>query len=83
MFLLSLPTIVSVAITIIVFASFSVSLYFVCYRYWSSGISDETKKTANTVATRIGVIHAVVIGMMFTGVRVEYSEMIVAIESEA
>jgi hypothetical protein len=34
------------------------------------------------VATRIGVIHGVVIGMMFTGVRQEYNEMIVAIESE-
>ena len=69
----------SVAITIIVFVSFSVGLYFVCHRYWSNGISDETKKTANTVATRIGVIHAVVIGMMFTSVRMEYNKMIVAI----
>ena len=83
MFLLSLPTIVSIAIAIIVFASFSVGLYFICHQYWSNGISDETKKTATAVATRIGVIHGVVIGMMFTGVRMEYSEMIVAVESEA
>ena len=82
MFLLFLPTIVSIAIAIIVFASFSVGLYFICHQYWSNGISDETKKTATAVATRIGLIHSVVIGMMFTSVRVEYSEMIVAIESE-
>jgi len=63
--------------------SFSISLYFIVHRFWSSDVSEETKKTADMVATRIGVIHAVVIGMMFTSVRVEYNQMIVAVESEA
>ena len=83
MLLLALPTIVSIAIAIILFVSFSVGLYFICHRYWPNGISDETKETANAVATRIGLIHSVVIGMIFTGVHMEYSEMIVAVESEA
>jgi hypothetical protein len=83
MFFLSLPIIVSTAITLIVSTSFSVSLYFIVHRFWSSDVSEETRKTADMVATRIGVIHAVVIGMMFTSVRVEYNQMIVAVESEA
>jgi hypothetical protein len=83
MFLLSLPTIVSILITSIMFSSFSVALYYVVHLCRPREIGPETKKTADVVATRIGVIHAVVIGMMFTSVRVEYSSMIVAIESEA
>jgi hypothetical protein len=83
MFILSLPIGISIAIAIIVFASFSVGLYFVVHRFWSIELTDDTKKTADMVATRIGVIHGVVIGMMFANVRVEYNDMIVAIESEA
>lgn len=83
MFLLSLPTIVSISIASIVFSSFSVALYYLVHLGLTREISPETKKTADVVATRIGVIHAVVIGMMFTGVRMEYNDMIVAIESEA
>jgi hypothetical protein len=83
MFILSLPIGISIALAVIVSASFSVGLYFVVHRFWSIEVTDETKKTADTVATRIGVIHAVVLGMMFANVRVEYNEMIVAIESEA
>ena len=83
MFLLSLPTIVSISIASIMFSSFSVALYYLVHLCRPREISPETKKTADVVATRIGVIHAVVIGMMFTSVRMEYNEMIVAIESEA
>jgi len=83
MFILSLPTAVSVVLAILISSSFSVGLYFIAHRFWSSEISTETRRTADSVATRIGVIHAVVIGMMFTSVRIEYNEMIVAIESEA
>ena len=82
MFILSLPISITIAITIIVSASFSVGLYSVVHRFWSHELTDDTKKTADMVSTRIGVIHAVVIGMMFANVRVEYNEMIVAIESE-
>ncbi|MEA1946950.1 MAG: hypothetical protein U9N83_06560 [Thermodesulfobacteriota bacterium] len=83
MFLLSFPTIASISIASIVFSSFSVALYYLVHLSLTREISPETKKTADVVATRIGVIHAVVIGMMFTSVRMEYNEMIVAIESEA
>jgi len=83
MFILSLPIGISIALAIIVASSFSVGLYFVIHRLWPIEPSDDTKKTADMVATRISVIHAVVIGMMFANVRVEYNEMIVAVESEA
>jgi hypothetical protein len=83
MFILSFPTIVSVILAILVSSSFSIGLYFLVHRLWAGEVGLETRRTADNVATRIGVIHAVVIGMMFTSVRVEYNEMIVAIESEA
>jgi hypothetical protein len=83
MFILSLPTIVSVILAILVASSISIGLYFSVHWLWSGEIGPETRRTADNVATRIGVIHAVVIGMMFTSVRIEYNEMIVAIESEA
>jgi hypothetical protein len=83
MFILSLPIAVSVILGVIVASSFSVGLYFIAHRLWLGEIGTETRRTADTVATRIGVIHAVVIGMMFTSVRVEHNDMIVAIESEA
>ncbi len=83
MFILSLPPPLSVTLSIIVASSFSVGLYFIAHRLWLGEISAETRRTADNVATRIGVIHAVVIGMMFNSVRVEYNAMIVAIESEA
>jgi hypothetical protein len=56
------------------FSSFSVALYYVVHLCRPREIGPETKKTADVVATRIGVIHAVVIGMMFTSVRMEYSD---------
>jgi len=83
MFILSLPTIVNVILAIVLASSFSVGFYFLVHRFWAGEINAETSRTADNVATRIGVIHAVVIGMMFTSVRVEHNEMIVAIESEA
>lgn len=81
--MLSLPIGVNIAIVIIVASLFAVSLYAAVHRFWSIDLTDDTKKTADNVATRIGVIHAVVLGMMFTNVRVEFNEMVVAVESEA
>lgn len=83
MSLLSLPTELSVSLSIVAASAFSVGLYLIVHRFWSGEISVETRRTADNVATRIGVIHAVVLGMMFTSVRVEHNGMIVAIESEA
>ena len=81
--ILSLPSIVSVSITICLSALFSVIFYFVIHPLWSGEISEDTKKTADVIATRVGVVFAVVIGMMFANVRTEHAEMIQAIESEA
>ena len=81
--MLSLPISVNIAITIIVSTLFAVSLYSMVHRFWSVELTDDTRKTADSVATRIGVIHAVVLGMMFANVRVEFNEMILAVESEA
>ena len=83
MFMLSLPIGVNIAITIIVSTLFAISFYFVVHRFWPVELTDDTRKTADSVATRIGVIHAVVLGMTFANVRVEFNEMILAVESEA
>ena len=58
-------------------------LHFVIHPMWSGELTEETKKTADNVAVRIGVIYAVVIGMMFANIRIEHVQMIQAIESEA
>ena len=72
MFILSLPISLSMTLGVVVASLFSVSLYFIAHRLWYGEISTETRRTADSVATRIGVIHAVVLGMMFTSVSVEY-----------
>lgn len=81
--LLYLPTSLNIAIVLILSTVFTVGLYFLMNRFWLVELNEDTRKTAENVATRIGVIHAVVLGMMFTNVRVEFNEMILAVESEA
>jgi len=83
MYLLSLPTIVSVLLAIVIASAVSVALHFVIHPIWAGELSEGTKKTADNVAVRIGVIYAVVIGMMFANVRIEHVQMVEAIESEA
>lgn len=63
------------AVTIFLFVAVSICLYVPIHRFWTTDTSNETKKYADSFATRIGVIHAVVIGMMFRRVRIEYNEM--------
>jgi len=82
-FLLSLPTPVAVVLTVIAATVISILLYFLVHRFWARELSEETKKTAELVAMRVGVVYAVVIGMMFANVRIEHFQMIEAIESEA
>jgi len=53
MFILSLPIGTSIALAVTVSASLSVALYFVIHRFCSVELTDETKKTADIVATRI------------------------------
>jgi hypothetical protein len=83
LFLLSLPTPVSVALSIILATAISIALYYVIHPFWAKDRSEETKKTAEVVAMRLGVVYAVVIGMMFANVRMEHFQMVDAIESEA
>ena len=83
MFLLNLPTAVSVLITLIIAIGLSTILYYVVHPFWAKELSEDTKKTADLVAMRVGVVYAVVIGMMFANVRIEHFQMIEAIESEA
>lgn len=82
-FLLSLPTPAAVTLTIIAATTMSVALYFLVHRFWAKELSEETKKTTELVAMRVGVVYAVVIGMMFANVRIEHFQMVEAIESEA
>jgi hypothetical protein len=83
MFLLNLPVGVSVTIVLTLSMVFSVGLYFCIYRILGGDVSGETKKTAGMVATRIGVVYALVIGLMFTDVTSEYNKMVLELEMEA
>jgi len=74
---------VAVILTVITASAISVALYNLVHPFWAKDVSEETKKTAEVVAMRIGVVYAVVIGMMFANVRIEHFQMIEAIESEA
>lgn len=83
MFLLALPLWLNVAVTLVAAVVVSVVLYCAVHPFWASDTSEETRRLADTAATRIGVVHAVVIGMMFTYVRMEHNQMMEAIEAEA
>lgn len=83
MFLLALPTSASIAVVIIAASLFSTALYFVVHPFWAKDLSDDTQNTANLVAVRLGVVYAIVIGMMFTNVRMEHQQMVQAVENEA
>jgi hypothetical protein len=82
-FLLNLPTPLAVILTVILATIISIALYYIIHPFWADDLSEETKKTAEVVATRIGVVYAIVIGMMFANVRIEHFQMVNAIESEA
>lgn len=83
MFLINLPIHVSLFVTIIVASVFSTALYYVLHPFWAKELSDETKNTADVVAMRAGVVYAVVIGMMFSNVRMEHFQMIKTMRAEA
>jgi hypothetical protein len=78
-----LPTVASVLLAIVVASAVSVMLHIVIHPIWSGDFTEDTKKTADNVAVRIGVIYAVVIGMMFAIVGIEHLQMVEAIETEA
>jgi hypothetical protein len=61
MFLLNLPTPVSVLIAIVLATAFSIALFYIVHPFWAREPSEDTKKTADM---RLGVVYAVVIGMV-------------------
>jgi ABC-type amino acid transport system permease subunit len=70
-------------ITIIAATLTSSALYYLLHPFWAKDFSEGTRKTVELVAMRVGVVYAVVIGMMFANVRLEHFQMVEAIESEA
>ena len=83
MSIFSIPTFLSAALVMLVFGGGAAVVYAVVHRIWRGDVSGETARVADAVSTRIGVIHAVVIGMMFSNVTAQYIGMIEALESEA
>jgi hypothetical protein len=83
MFIFSVPSYIGVLLAMLLFGVAPVVLYPVIHRLWGRGLGDESGSMADTVSTRIGVIHAVVIGMMFANVTAEYTSMVGAVEAEA
>ncbi len=76
MLLLLMPTFVAVLSAMLILSLFSVALYYVFHRFWGKEPSEDTKRMAELVATRIGVIYAVLIAMMFANVRIEHIQMV-------
>lgn len=83
MFIFLLPTPVGVALAMASFAGLSVVLYLGLHRLIRKGAGEDTRRLAEAVATRIGIIHGIVLGMMFSNITAEYTGMIGALESEA
>jgi len=83
MFIFSLPSYLGAFLAMLMFGLVPLALYPVLHRLWARGRRDGDPPIEDTVPVRIAVIHAVVIGMMFSNVTVEYTGMIGALESEA
>lgn len=84
MSILSLPTPLGALLAMLVFAATAIGIYLVAHRFWAWGsTSPEADGLAETISTRIGIIHGVVIGMMFANVTGEYTGMVAALEREA
>ena len=64
MFLLNLSTPVAVLLAIVLATAFSIALFYIVHPFWAREPSEDTKKTADIVAMRLGVVYAVVIGMV-------------------
>ena len=79
----SLPSYVGAILAMLLFGLVPVALYPALHRLWARVARAGDGALENSVSARIGVIHAVVLGMMFSNVTVEYTGMIGALESEA
>jgi hypothetical protein len=79
----TVPNYVGVFVAMLVFGGLPVLLYPLFHRLWSRWADEDSVALSDAVSTRIGVIHAVVIGMMFSNVTAEYTGMVAALESEA
>jgi hypothetical protein len=83
MFVFSLPSYVGAFLAMLLFGLVPLALYPALHRLWARGTRAGDGTLEDSVPARIGVIHAVVLGMMFSNVTVEYTGMIGALESEA
>lgn len=79
----ALATPVGVTLAMSGFAGIAVLCYYVIHRLLKARVSPATAEVADSVATRIGIVHGIVLGMMFSNVTVEYTGMVNALEAEA
>jgi hypothetical protein len=83
MFIFSLPSYVGALLAMLLFGLVPLALYPALHRLWAWSLGEGETVLDDVVPARIAVIHAVVIGMMFSNVTAEYTGMIGALESEA
>jgi hypothetical protein len=83
MFIFSLPSYVGAFLAMLIFGLVPLALYPLLHRLWARGFREGDGPLDDAVPARIGVIHGVVIGMMFSNVTVQYNGMMEALESEA
>jgi tetrahydromethanopterin S-methyltransferase subunit G len=83
MSIFSLPAPIGVTLAMAGFAGAAVLVYYLIHRFLTTGVSPATADVADSVATRIGIVYGIVLGMMFSNVTVEYTGMINALEAEA
>jgi hypothetical protein len=82
-FIFSLPTPAGVALAMASFAVLSIVLYLVLHRLVLVSANEDTRRMAEAVAGRVGIIHGIVLGMMFSNITAEYTGMVAALEAEA
>jgi len=83
MFIFSLPSYMGAVLAMLLFGLLPLALYPAFHRLWARSFRKGEGPLEDTIPVRISVIHAVVIGMMFSNVTAEYTGMIGALESEA
>ncbi len=83
MFIFSLPTFAGVTLTLALFSALSVALYFLIHPLWRKSANDDTRRLVEAVTTRVGIMHGIVLGMMFANITAEHVNMTHALEKEA
>lgn len=83
MFLLSMPVFVATAVAMAVCVVATVGAFILFHRLFPMAISEELKNAASWGGRRIGVVHALILALVFADVRQEYNELGETIENEA